>query len=167
MTAPGKPRLSEGRVDHARRSPPTGGAAQGVVAVRAGHTGRWPVRRRGRGPTRSPWAGSGPACSTATWPTPTTPGWPPLGALGRRVDPGEQGSRTAGGQDRVHLDLRLADADPAALLAAGARLVREPAGEATWWVPVDPEGNEFCAFRRTPSDDRPTTNRGRHRLAFS
>ncbi|MEU8086866.1 VOC family protein [Micromonospora sp. NPDC049101] len=50
------------------------------------------------------------------------------------------------GKTRVHLDLRLADADPAALLAAGARLVREPAGEATWWVLVDPEGNEFCAF---------------------
>ncbi|MFG1837428.1 VOC family protein [Micromonospora sp. NPDC049175] len=50
------------------------------------------------------------------------------------------------GKTRVHLDLRLAGADPAALLAAGARLVREPAGEATWWVLVDPEGNEFCAF---------------------
>ncbi|MEU8185454.1 VOC family protein [Micromonospora sp. NPDC049047] len=50
------------------------------------------------------------------------------------------------GKTRVHLDLRLADADPAALLAAGARLVREPAGAATWWVLVDPEGNEFCAF---------------------
>ncbi|MET8042413.1 VOC family protein [Micromonospora sp. NPDC005215] len=50
------------------------------------------------------------------------------------------------GKTRVHLDLRLADADPAALLAAGARLVREPAGEATWWVLTDPEGNEFCAF---------------------
>ncbi|MEU1590852.1 VOC family protein [Micromonospora sp. NPDC005710] len=47
---------------------------------------------------------------------------------------------------RVHLDLRLADADPAALLADGARLVREPTGDDTWWVLVDPEGNEFCAF---------------------
>ncbi|MFG1652519.1 VOC family protein [Micromonospora sp. NPDC049275] len=50
------------------------------------------------------------------------------------------------GKTRVHLDLRLAGADPAALLAAGARLVREPAGAATWWVLADPEGNEFCAF---------------------
>ncbi|WP_433125613.1 VOC family protein [Micromonospora sp. CA-240977] len=50
------------------------------------------------------------------------------------------------GKTRVHLDLRMADADPAALLAAGARLVRKPSGAATWWVLVDPEGNEFCAF---------------------
>ncbi|RKN50530.1 VOC family protein [Micromonospora endolithica] len=47
---------------------------------------------------------------------------------------------------RVHLDLRLADADPAALLAAGARLVREPDAEIHWWVLADPEGNLFCAF---------------------
>ncbi|MEU5902818.1 VOC family protein [Micromonospora sp. NPDC047467] len=50
------------------------------------------------------------------------------------------------GKTRVHLDLRLPDADPAALLAAGARLVREPAGDAAWWVLDDPEGNAFCAF---------------------
>ncbi|MGA4730408.1 VOC family protein [Micromonospora taraxaci] len=50
------------------------------------------------------------------------------------------------GKTRVHLDLRLADAGPVALLADGARLVREPSGEATWWVLEDPEGNEFCAF---------------------
>ncbi|MFG1872705.1 VOC family protein [Micromonospora arborensis] len=50
------------------------------------------------------------------------------------------------GKTRVHLDLRLAEAGPAALLADGARLVREPADEAAWWVLDDPEGNEFCAF---------------------
>ncbi|MFF5056191.1 VOC family protein [Micromonospora sp. NPDC000663] len=50
------------------------------------------------------------------------------------------------GKTRVHLDLRLADAGPAALLADGARLVAEPSGEAAWWVLADPEGNEFCAF---------------------
>lgn len=50
------------------------------------------------------------------------------------------------GKTRVHLDLRLAGADPAALLAAGARLLREPAGAATGWVLADPEGNEFCAY---------------------
>ncbi|MFD0786003.1 VOC family protein, partial [Micromonospora azadirachtae] len=47
---------------------------------------------------------------------------------------------------RVHLDLRMADPDPAALLAAGARLVREPTAETDWWVLADPDGNEFCAF---------------------
>ncbi|MEH0985371.1 VOC family protein [Micromonospora sp. CPCC 205556] len=53
-------------------------------------------------------------------------------------------SRT--GKTRVHLDLRLAGADPAVLLAAGARLVREPDSEISWWVLADPEGNQFCAF---------------------
>lgn len=50
------------------------------------------------------------------------------------------------GKTRVHLDLRMADAEPAALLAAGAQLVRKPSGETTWWVLDDPEGNPFCAF---------------------
>ncbi|GGO14533.1 VOC family protein [Micromonospora parathelypteridis] len=50
------------------------------------------------------------------------------------------------GKTRVHLDLRLADAEPAALLADGARLAREPADEANRWVLNDPEGNPFCAF---------------------
>ncbi|WBB80248.1 VOC family protein [Micromonospora sp. WMMD882] len=51
---------------------------------------------------------------------------------------------------RVHLDLRLDRPDPAALVAAGARLVREPDDEAPWWVLADPEGNEFCAFASRP-----------------
>ncbi|MEV0807612.1 VOC family protein [Micromonospora sp. NPDC050200] len=50
------------------------------------------------------------------------------------------------GKTRAHLDLRLADADPAALLATGARLVREPDAEISWWILADPEGNQFCVF---------------------
>ncbi|GAB3863394.1 VOC family protein [Micromonospora andamanensis] len=50
------------------------------------------------------------------------------------------------GKTRVHLDLRLAQASPAALLEAGARLVREPDSEISWWVLADPDGNQFCAF---------------------
>ncbi|MCW3839985.1 hypothetical protein ONA70_07725 [Micromonospora yasonensis] len=50
------------------------------------------------------------------------------------------------GKTRVHLDLRLAGPEPDALLAAGARLVREPDAEISWWVLADPEGNQFCAF---------------------
>lgn len=49
------------------------------------------------------------------------------------------------GKTRVHLDLRLAAPDPAPLVAAGARIVREP-GDDPWWVLADPEGNVFCAF---------------------
>ncbi|TCB97121.1 hypothetical protein E0H26_12560 [Micromonospora zingiberis] len=55
------------------------------------------------------------------------------------------------GKTRVHLDLRLAQANPTALLDAGARLVREPDAEINWWVLADPEGNQFCAF--APGDD--------------
>ncbi|MFJ8582051.1 VOC family protein [Micromonospora sp. NPDC093277] len=50
------------------------------------------------------------------------------------------------GKTRVHLDLRLAEPEPTALLAAGARLVHEPDAEIDWWVLADPEGNQFCAF---------------------
>lgn len=51
-------------------------------------------------------------------------------------------------KNRMHWDVRL-DADhPAALLRAGATVLREPVGRASWWVLADPEGNEFCAFPR-------------------
>ena len=49
-------------------------------------------------------------------------------------------------KNRMHWDVVLRDADPAALLAAGATLLREPGGDLEWWVLADPEGNEFCAF---------------------
>jgi len=50
------------------------------------------------------------------------------------------------GQTRVHLDLRLPDADPGPFLAAGAQLRRAPDDDIHWWVLADPDGNEFCAF---------------------
>ena len=49
-------------------------------------------------------------------------------------------------KDRVHLDVQLHAADPAALLALGATVLREPGGDVRWWVLADPEGHEFCAF---------------------
>ncbi|MBI1379413.1 MAG: hypothetical protein GC157_18340 [Frankiales bacterium] len=64
-------------------------------------------------------------------------------ALGIWVDPVPE-PRT--GKTRVHLDVRLPDADVGPLLAQGARLVREPDDEIRWWVLADPEGNEFCAM---------------------
>lgn len=54
------------------------------------------------------------------------------------------------GKTRVHLDLRLDRPDPSVLLAAGARLLREPDDEIGWWVLADPDGNEFCAFAPRP-----------------
>jgi len=52
---------------------------------------------------------------------------------------------------RVHLDLRMPVDDPGALVALGARVLREPDDAIAWWVMADPEGNEFCAFG--PGDD--------------
>jgi hypothetical protein len=66
------------------------------------------------------------------------------------------------GKTRVHLDLRLAAADPAPLVQLGARVVRDPDGDVRWWVLADPEGNEFCAMPPAPPEwglppaDRPT-----------
>jgi Glyoxalase-like domain len=50
------------------------------------------------------------------------------------------------GKTRVHLDIRLADPEPTALVEAGATVAREPGADTSFWVLTDPEGNEFCAF---------------------
>ena len=61
-------------------------------------------------------------------------------------------------KNRLHLDLRPQDgSDQAAelerLLAMGARRVDVGQGsDVTWVVLADPEGNEFCLLRSTPSD---------------
>lgn len=52
-------------------------------------------------------------------------------------------------KNRMHWDVVLRDEDPAALVAAGAVVLREPAPGTDWWVLADPEGNEFCAFAPT------------------
>jgi Glyoxalase-like domain len=49
-------------------------------------------------------------------------------------------------KNRVHWDVDLPGAGPAALVAAGARILRGSDDEIRWWVLADPEGNEFCAF---------------------
>jgi hypothetical protein len=49
---------------------------------------------------------------------------------------------------RVHLDPRLAESEPDALLVAGATIVREPGGDIRGRVPADPEGNEFRLHRQ-------------------
>jgi hypothetical protein len=54
-------------------------------------------------------------------------------------------------KNRMHWDVDLADPEPAALVAAGAVVLREPDDDIRWWVMADPEGNEFCAF--APSDN--------------
>jgi hypothetical protein len=47
-------------------------------------------------------------------------------------------------KNRVHWDV--AAPDTAALVAAGATLLREAGGGIRWHVLADPEGNEFCVF---------------------
>ncbi|MFI6825109.1 VOC family protein [Micromonospora sp. NPDC050187] len=49
-------------------------------------------------------------------------------------------------KNRMHWDVDLTTDDCAALLDAGATLLREPDDDIDWWILADPEGNEFCAF---------------------
>jgi hypothetical protein len=56
------------------------------------------------------------------------------------------------GKTRVHLDLRLAAADPDPLVTAGATIVHPPDGERRWWVLADPDGNQFCAMPPAPPE---------------
>jgi hypothetical protein len=81
------------------------------------------------------------------------------------LEPGVEGNRSIWvnpvpeprfGKTRVHLDLRLPAPEPAALIAGGAVLLREPDGDVRWWVLADPDGNEFCAFPPREGT-RPTT----------
>ncbi|HYG94196.1 MAG TPA: VOC family protein [Nocardioides sp.] len=47
-------------------------------------------------------------------------------------------------KNRIHWDVTCPDV--AALVARGARVLREPDDVVHWTVMADPEGNEFCAF---------------------
>ncbi|HEX2905009.1 MAG TPA: VOC family protein, partial [Jatrophihabitans sp.] len=46
-------------------------------------------------------------------------------------------------KNRLHWDV---EADPDALVAAGATLLRPKGGDIRWHVLADPDGNEFCVF---------------------
>jgi hypothetical protein len=46
-------------------------------------------------------------------------------------------------KNRIHMDVF---ASVPSLVDAGARVLREPAGDIRWTVMADPDGNEFCAF---------------------
>jgi hypothetical protein len=47
-------------------------------------------------------------------------------------------------KNRIHWDVVAPDVS--ALVAGGARILREPDDDIFWHVLADPEGNEFCAF---------------------
>lgn len=68
-------------------------------------------------------------------------------------------------KNRLHLDLRPADDTDQAtelqrLLDLGARHADVGQGEQTWHVLADPEGNEFCLLRSTPSQLAAILSRG-------
>ncbi len=56
------------------------------------------------------------------------------------------------GKSRVHLDVRVADGDPAALLAAGGTIERAPDDEIQWHIAHDPDGVAVCVFGPHPAD---------------
>jgi hypothetical protein len=70
------------------------------------------------------------------------------GVVGPTFWPNEVPEPTTG-KNRGHADVYLDgdSADP--LVALGATVLREPGGDIDRYVLADPEGNEFCAFRRT------------------
>ncbi len=56
------------------------------------------------------------------------------------------------GKSRVHIDIRVADGDPAPLLAVGGTIERAPDGEITWHIVNDPDGVPVCVFGPHPAD---------------
>lgn len=52
------------------------------------------------------------------------------------------------GKNRIHWDVVAPDV--AALVSAGATMLRAPDNDIEWHVLADPEGNEFCAFAPPP-----------------
>jgi hypothetical protein len=56
------------------------------------------------------------------------------------------------GKSRVHIDIRVADGDPAPLLAAGGSLERLKGGDIDWHVVNDPGGVAVCVFAPHPAD---------------
>lgn len=59
----------------------------------------------------------------------------------------DQHPRRKRGKNRMHWDVTLTEPTPAALVTAGATVLRAPGRRGRpWWVMADLEGNEFCAF---------------------
>jgi hypothetical protein len=57
-----------------------------------------------------------------------------------------------GVKSRVHIDIRVADGDPAPLLAAGGTLERAKGGDIDWHILNDPDGVAVCVFGPHPAD---------------
>ncbi|HSB85413.1 MAG TPA: VOC family protein [Ilumatobacteraceae bacterium] len=56
------------------------------------------------------------------------------------------------GKSRVHIDVRVADGDPAPLLDAGGTIERERDEEISWHILEDPDGVALCVFGPHPAN---------------
>lgn len=56
------------------------------------------------------------------------------------------------GKSRVHIDIRVADGDPAPLLAAGGTMERARDDDIGWHILNDPDGVALCVFGPHPAD---------------
>lgn len=66
-------------------------------------------------------------------------------------------------KNRLHIDLNPDDqaAEVERLVNMGARHVDVGQGQVSWTVLADPEGNEFCVLRATPSANEASTSEDR------
>ena len=56
------------------------------------------------------------------------------------------------GKSRVHIDIRVAEGDPAPLRAAGGTIERVPDDDIAWHILEDPDGVQLCVFGPHPAD---------------
>ena len=77
---------------------------------------------------------------------------PPEGESKNRVVWINEVAEPLAGKSRVHIDVRVADGDPAPLVAAGATIERKPGDDIDWHVLNDPDGVALCVFGPHPAD---------------
>ena len=56
------------------------------------------------------------------------------------------------GKSRAHVDIRVADGDPAPLIAAGGTVERARGDDIDWHIVNDPDGVPVCVFAPHPAD---------------
>jgi len=76
---------------------------------------------------------------------------PPPGGSQNRVVWINPVPEQTGGKSRAHIDTRVVDGDPAALLEAGGTLVRPKGDDIEWTVVDDPDGVAVCVFGPHPA----------------
>jgi hypothetical protein len=77
---------------------------------------------------------------------------PPQGGSKNRVLWINEVAEPLAGKSRVHIDVRVADGDPAPLVRAGAKIEREKGDDIDWHILDDPDGVALCVFGPHPAD---------------